>query len=87
MTVHSLRNFNSHDLTGSFSRSAGMALDDLVIDHLVTQQELQRLDGYEEVIARMTVEGFSAQEIATECGASVRTVFRILRDIKISLAM
>ena len=83
LSIASLRELNSYELTGEIRR--GAPLDDMIFAHLATQAELRKLDAPEELICRMTVEGYTQREIACELGCSHQKVSRIIKQIRWSL--
>jgi DNA-binding NarL/FixJ family response regulator len=83
--LRSVQAFNSYELTGSLSRSAGQGLDDLVLEHLTVQRELKKLSAHEEMVLRMLAEDYGNAEIAAEMGVAVKTVIRLRRGLAQSL--
>lgn len=83
LNVANLRELNSYDLTGMHRR--GIALDELIVTHLSLVAELRKLDANEELICRMTVEGFTAEEIAAEIGCSPGTIYRHMQQLRWTL--
>lgn len=83
LSVTALRRLNMYDCTDNFPRNT--SLEDMVIEHLTIVKELQRLDGIEEFIVRMTVEGYKDGEIALALGCSVKSVRRWRAGVRATL--
>lgn len=84
VSIDGLRSLNSFAATGYFARN-GRALDDQVIRHLQLERDLQQLPEREELAVRMSVEGYTQMEIATACKISIRTVARIMCELRCAL--
>lgn len=84
LTIGSLRMFNTFESAGVFEGRMSR-LDDLILEHLITVRELEKLNAHEEVLIRMAAEGFTYQEMAEEIGSSVSTVGRKMRQVRWSL--
>lgn len=81
-----LRRSNSYLLTGVLASSPN-SLDRLIQEHLQTEQMLRGFDAYEELIVRMTAEGYSAREMAAELGCTTSTVNRLRAQLRLTLAL
>jgi len=80
VTIGSLRRLNTYESTGFFEGKLS-TLDELILEHLFTQQELSKLDAREETIA----EGYTRSDIALELGCSEATVRREMGRVKWAL--
>lgn len=84
VTIGALRMLNTYESTGLFEGRQSR-LDDLILEHLAVEQELRKLDAWEETLCRMVAEGYEQQEIAAELSCSPDTVRRKLRQVRWSL--
>jgi len=84
VTVGSLRMLNTYESAGVFEGRESR-LDDLILEHLQTQQQLRKLDAREETLCRMVAEGYNHEEIAQELGCSRSTVTMKFQQVKWSL--
>lgn len=84
VTIGALRMLNTFETTGVFEGRQSR-LDDLILEHLAVQQQLRKLDAWEETLCRMVAEGYNQAEIATELGCHVSSVWRRMQQVRWSL--